>query len=84
MVKEHNQTNSKPVYIPMEMGTHLSQVELPQIPEEINTMYSIPYQNIIGTLNHATVMTQPDILKAVQSVAQFSSNPGMKHWNVAL
>ena len=84
MVKEHNQTNSKPVYTPMEMETHLSQVELPQTPEEINAMYSIPYQNLIGTLNHAAVMTQPDILKAVQSVAQFSLNPGMKHWNVAL
>ena len=47
-------------------------------------MCSIPYQNLVGTLNHAAVMTQPDIYKAVQSVAQFSSNPRIWHWNVAL
>ena len=29
-------------------------------------------------------MTQPDLSKVVQSVAQFSSNPGMKHWNMAI
>ena len=47
-------------------------------------MCSVPYQNLIGTLNHAAVMTQPNISKVVQLVAQFSSNPGPKHWNVAL
>ena len=84
MVKEYNQSNCKPVHTPMEMGTHLSQVESPQTPEEISAMQSIPYQNLIGTLNHTAVMTWPDILKVVQSVAQFSSNPGMRHWNMAL
>ena len=57
MVKEYNQTNSKPVYTPMEMGTHLSQAESPQTSKEINAMHSIPYQNLIGTLNHTTVTT---------------------------
>ena len=84
MVKEYNQANSKPIYTPMEMGTRLSQAESPQTSKEINAMHSIPYQNFICTLNHTAVMTQPDISKAVQSVAQFSSNPGMKHWNAAL
>ena len=57
MVKEYNQTNSKPIYTPMEMGTHLSQAGSPQTSEEINVMCSIPYQNLIGTLNHTAVMT---------------------------
>lgn len=84
MVQEYNQTNCKPVHTPMEMGTRLSQADSPQTPKEISAMRSIPYQNLVGTLNHAAVMTQPDISKAVQSVAQFSSNPGSKHWNAAL
>ena len=70
--------------MPMEIGIHLSKAESPQTPEEISAMQSIPYQNLIGTLNHTAVMTRSDILKAVQSVAQFSSNPRMRHWNTAL
>ena len=68
----------------MEMGTRLSQADSPWTSEEISAMHSIPYQNLVGTLNHAAVMTQPDISKAVQSVAQFSSNPRVRHWNAAL
>ena len=51
---------------------------------ELNAMRSIPYQNLVGSLNHLAVMTRPDIAKAVQTVSQFSSNPGMKHWNATL
>ena len=75
IAKEYNQNNCKPIYMPMEMGTRLSQADSPRTSEEISAMRSIPYQNLIGTLNHAAVMTQPNISKAVQSVAQFSSNP---------
>ena len=68
----------------MEMGTHLSQVDSPRTSKEISAMHSFPHQNLVGTLNHAAVMTQPNISKAVQSVAQFLSNPRMWHWNMAL
>ena len=29
-------------------------------------------------------MTHPDIAKAVQTVAQFSSNPGKHHWDAVI
>ena len=51
---------------------------------ELNAMWSIPYQNLVGSLNHLAVMMCPDIAKAVQTVSQFLSNPGMKHWNATL
>jgi hypothetical protein len=44
-------------------------------------MRSKPYQAAVGSLNHAAVMTRPDISKAVQTVAQFTSNPGKHHWD---
>ena len=43
-----------------------------------------PYQAAVGALNHAAVMTRPDISKAVQTVAQFSSNPGKHHWDAVI
>ena len=43
-------------------------------------MCLMPYQAAVGSPNHATVMTCPDIAKAVQTVAQFSSNPGKHPW----
>jgi len=46
-------------------------------------MHSKPYQAAVGSLNHAAVMTRPDISKAVQTVAQFASNPG-KHTGMQL
>ena len=47
-------------------------------------MHLKPYQTAIGALNHAAVITHPDISKAAQTVAQFSSNPGKHHWDAVI
>ena len=47
-------------------------------------MHLKPYQVGVGSLNHAAVMTHPDIAKAVQTVAQFSSNPRKHHWDAVI
>ena len=47
-------------------------------------MHLKPYQAAVGSLNHAAVMTHPDIAKAVQTVAQVSSNPGKHHWDAVI
>ena len=54
------------------------------MPKYVRTMHSIPHQNLVDTLNHTAVITQPNIPKAVQLVAQFSLNAGLKHWDAAL
>jgi len=61
------------------MGTCLTQAQCPSTPEEITLMHSKPYQAAVGLLNHAAVVTCPDISKAVQTVVQFTSNPGKHH-----
>ena len=68
----------------MKIGTCLSKMYSPLTADTISTMCLIPYQNHVGTLNHAAMMTHPHISKTAQSVAQFSSNPEMKHWNAVL
>jgi hypothetical protein len=68
----------------MEMGTRLTKAHCPPTPEEIAEMHSKPYQAAVGSLNHAAVMTHPDIAKAVQTVAQFSSNLGKHHWDAVI
>ena len=60
----------------MEMGTRLNLGQCPSTPQEIADMCLKPYQ--------AAVMTHPDISKAVQTVAQFSSNPGKHHWDAVI
>jgi len=70
-------------YIPMEPGNLLSSKDSPTTNEEKQEMKSIPYRELIGSLNYISQCTRPDIAFAVSKLAQFSSNPGRKHWNEA-
>jgi len=81
IVARFNQSQVNDVHSPMEMGTHLNLGQFPSTPQEIADMRLKPYQAAVGALNHAAVMTHPDISKAVQTVAQFSSNLGKYHWD---
>ncbi|MBW0551955.1 hypothetical protein O181_091670, partial [Austropuccinia psidii MF-1] len=38
------------------------------------------YQSILGSLMYLSLGSQPDITFAVNSLARFSSNPGLQHW----
>ena len=39
-----------------------------------------PYQSILGSLMYLAIWTRPDIAYAVNTLSQFSSNPGPAHW----
>ena len=84
IVARFGQSQAKDVHSPMEMGTRLNLGQCPSTPQEIADMHLKPYQAAVGELNHAAVMTRPDISKAVQTVAQFSSNPGKHHWDAVI
>lgn len=43
-------------------------------------MAGIPYTHAVGALAYLAVATRPDIAYAVSVLAQFSANPGMRHW----
>jgi hypothetical protein len=84
VVTRFGKTGAKDVHSPIEMGTRLNLSQCPSTLNEISQMHLKPYQAGVGSLNHAAVMTCPDIAKAVQTVAQFSSNPGKHHWDAVI
>jgi hypothetical protein len=43
-------------------------------------MHDKPYCEAVSTLNWAALTTQPDIAFAVTTIARFTSNPGIPHW----
>src|ERR1700689_218398 len=66
------------------MGTCLNLGQCLSTPQEIADMHLKPYQAAARALNHAAAMTCPDISKVVQTVTQFSSNPGKHHWDAVI
>jgi hypothetical protein len=48
---------------------------------EFTMMHDVPYCEAVGALNWAALASRPDIVFAVATVACFSANPGMVHWN---
>jgi hypothetical protein len=47
-------------------------------------MRKYPYRELVGALTWIAVVSRPDIAFATVHLAQFSSNPGLKHWHEAL
>lgn len=43
-------------------------------------MEAYPYQSAVGELMYAAICIHPDIAFVVQTLGQFSSNPGIPHW----
>jgi hypothetical protein len=59
-------------------------VKLQKLPDNItHSEIQQTYQSLIGGLMYAATCTQPDIAYAIQSLSQFSSNPGPEHLTAA-
>lgn len=65
----------------MPMDPHVKLAKLPA--DESHPEIKQVYQNLIGSLMYAAIMTCPDILYAVQNLSQFSVNPGPTHLTAA-
>lgn len=55
----------KPISTLTTFGTKLTQLMSPQTPQEIATMSTIPYANVVGSFIHATTSTKLDIAFAM-------------------
>ena len=80
ILTKYNFTDLKPVLIPMDPSTQLSRTQSPKSVSEKACMKHIPYQEVVGLLMHLAIGMRPDIAFAVSTVAQFSSDPGLTHW----
>ena len=69
---------------PAPPGEKLSQVDCPTTDEGKKEMMRAPYdtyRSIVGSLLYLTGATRPDIGFAVNQLARFVANPGMRQWN---
>ena len=71
----------KPVSTPFDTQVRLTLEQAPVDAVEFVVMHDVPYCEAVGMLNWAALATCPDIVFAVATVARFSVNPGMAHWN---
>ena len=71
--------NCNPVATPLDPNVKLQKLPDDMVHPEIQQIY----QSLIGGLMYAAICTRPDIAYAVQSLSQFSSNPGPEHLTAA-
>lgn len=75
VLERFGMSDSKPVITPISPCVHL----VPASADDHEECKGFPYLEIIGSLNHASVDTQPDISYAVSTLAQFSTSYGTDH-----
>ena len=69
----------KPISVPMDPSARFSTAQAPSTPQEFAEMQDVPYHEAVRSLMYAALGTRPDIAYAVQTVSQFSINPGPVH-----
>lgn len=70
----------KPISTPMDPNIKLSTSQNASTAPEFAVMHHVPYREAVGALMYAMLGTHPDISFAMTTVAKFSSNPGLPHW----
>jgi hypothetical protein len=78
-----NMSAATPCPMPVIAGAVHSKSDCPTSVEDKAVMSSLPYRAIIGALLYAMAATRPDIAYIVITLARYSSNPGIKHWQAA-
>lgn len=81
LLERHGMADCSPVTTPMVPNSSLTKAMCPVTPEDINTMKSHPYINIVGAIMYLAFFTRPDIAFTAVVLARFMSNPGLEHWN---
>ena len=76
LLKEAGMLNSKPVYLPMDPNTSMTQ-------EGVLLSEPDKYRKLIGKLIYLTI-TRPDITYTVQVLSQYMQSPSEAHMNAAM
>lgn len=83
LLERYGLQECRPAYVPLEPGNPMSSKDSPKTDDERQEMKNVPYRELVGSLGYISQCTRPDIAFAVSKLAQFSVNPGRKHWNEA-
>ena len=76
---EYHMSNCNSIRTPMQCGIKLSKDDSPSTTEERDLVSSYSYSQLVGSLMHAQVNSQPDCAYIINSLAQYLSNPGIIH-----
>ena len=71
----------KPVSTPFNTQVQLTLEQALADVAEFTVMHNMPYHKAVDALNWVMLTTCPYIAFMVSTVARFSGNPGMAHWN---
>ena len=80
MVQKFRLTNAKPVTTPLESNAKFSKEQSPSSTTQETRMNGVPYQEAIGSILWAAVVSRPDVAYAVGILSQFMQKPGQAHW----
>jgi len=81
ILSRFRQDNSKPAFTPLDAGARLSKADSPiEGSVEHLAMANVPYLQAVGAIMFLMLATRPDLAFAITKLAQFSRNPGLKHW----
>ena len=69
---------------PMLPDIRLTKDDCPSTDDEREAMKAYPFRSAVSSLMFAMVAMRADLSFAVTSVARFSANPGMAHWNALI
>ena len=76
IIEKHRMSDAKPVTTPMDPNVVLTKWSKAPKDNRASNLYAAA----IGSLMYAAIGTRPDISFAVQTLSQFSQNPGPDHW----
>ncbi|UYV62003.1 hypothetical protein LAZ67_1007460 [Cordylochernes scorpioides] len=83
ILQKFNMIECRPVSTPLDISFPISKGICPTDEEEKERMKAIPYRELIGSLLYLANCTSPDLMFSVTRLAQFTSNPGRRHWQAA-
>ena len=80
MLERFNLTSAKPISMPMDPGAKFSKNQCPVSPMQVAKMRGVPYAEAIGSVLWPVMISRPDCVFAVSTLAQFVQNPAKIHW----
>lgn len=83
LLSRFNMDSSKPVSTPHQPGFYLSADMCPSSDQDRADMRTVPYAELVGSLNWLATHTRLDIANSVGTLCRFISNPGRQHWRAA-
>ncbi len=83
LLSRFNMDSCKPVTTPHQPGFYLSADMCPSSDQDRADMRTVPYAELVGSLNWLATHTRLDIANAVGTLCRFISNPGRQHWRAA-